>query len=195
MSEGSQNANANADGENNQENLDAEKLAATNARLLKESQEYKEKYRAALREKEELESKKLAETGDKDALLEAERRKAKKAMDELAKTNKKVISGVVREKVAKYAGDIYKIEDLLTNPRLKEFLKEGLDEDKLDFNDDVAKRYVDEIKKEQPYLWKVQGSMGVNTHRAMSTGTTVGVDTSKMSAKELRDYIASTFKN
>lgn len=192
MSEGSQNGTENS-GQNNQENLDPERLKATNERLLKESQEYKRKYQEALREKEEAEAKKLADSGDKDAMLAAERKKAEKALEELRNAQKKVINQSVKEKVAKYAGDVYSVEDLLSRPKFKDFLKEGLDKDNLDFSDDVAKKYVEETKKEAPYLWKTAMGMGVNTHRAGSTGTTTAVDTSKMSAQELREYISKTF--
>lgn len=195
MSEGS---NAIGEGQDanktNHENLDAEKAAVINQRLLKESQEYKEKYKRALAEKDELETKKLQESGDIAAQLEAEKRKSAAAMQELGKTKKKVISQVVKDKLTKFAGDVHNIDDLLSRPKLKDFLKDGLDEDNLDFNDEVAKRYVEEVKKEAPYIWKAQGPMGAVTSRPGSTGNTASVDTSKMSAAELKAYIASTFK-
>lgn len=196
MSEGSQTGTENSEAGKSQENLvDAERLAATNARLLKESQEYKEKYKRALQEKEELESNKLKESGDVQAQLEAERKKAEKALAELGKTKKKVISQAVKDKVMRYAGDLHNPEDLLARPKLKEFLKEGLDEDNLDFSDDVAKRFVEEVKKEAPYLWKSMGGIGVNTTRPGNNNASASaVDTSKMSPSELKAYIASTFK-
>lgn len=178
----------------NQENLDAERLAATNARLLRESQEYKEKYKGVLKEKEELESKKLAESGDIQAQLEAEKKKANQALAELGKTKKKVIGQAVKDKVMRFAGEVHNPDDLLARPELKEFLKEGLDEDNLDFNDDVAKRFTEEVKKKAPYLWKSQGPIGANTGRPGHVGTTSTVDTSKMSSSEMKEYIASTFK-
>jgi len=195
MSEGSKATNEHSDAtKTNQEIQDAERLAATNARLLKESQEYKEKYKKALAEKEEIEAKKLQESGDVQAQLEAERRKAQQALAELGKTKKKVISQAVKDKVMKFAGEVHNPDDLLARPKLKEFLKEGLDEDNLDFSDDVAKRFVEEVKKEAPYLWKTQGPIGAHTSKPGSTGTNHNVDTSKMSAAELKAYIASTFK-
>lgn len=193
MSEGSKTAEE-LQAEKIQKEEEAARLTATNARLLKESQDNKNKARDLQAKLDELEAKKLEDSGDKEAQLKAERAKAAKALDELKNTQKKVINQTVKEKVAKYAGDVFNVEDLLARPKFKDYLKEGLDKESLDFNDDVAKRFVEDTKKEAPYLWKVQGGMGVNTHRAMSTGTTTSVDTSKMSAKELRDYIASTFK-
>jgi hypothetical protein len=194
MSEGSTTGKENSTSEeNHEENLDPAKLKASNARLLAESKKYKEEARRLAAEKEERENKLLEESGNKDALLEAERKKAKKALDDLAKKNKQIISSVVKEKIAKYAGDVYNVEDLVKRPSLKEFLKEGLDEEKLDFSDDVAKKYVEEVKKEAPYLWKTQGGLGINTHRSGSTGTTVTVDVEKMSAAELKAHIAKTF--
>jgi hypothetical protein len=195
MSEGSKAIDEGQDAvKTNHENLDAEKAAVINQRLLKESQEYKEKYKRALAEKDELETKKLQESGDIAAQLEAEKRKSAAAMQELGKTKKKVISQVVKDKLTKYAGDVHNIDDLLSRPKLKDFLKDGLDEDNLDFNDEVAKSYIEEVKKEAPYIWKAQGPLGVNTSRPGSTGTTSTVDTSKMNAAELKAYIASTFK-
>lgn len=195
MSEGSQAMTEQSDAEKSKpENLDSERLAATNARLLKESQDYKEKYKTALKEKEDLESKKLQESGDISAQLEAEKRKANAALQELGKTKKKVISQVVKDKLMRYAGELHNPEDLLSRPELKEYLKEGLDEDNLDFSDEVTKRFIEEIKKKSPYLWKAQGPIGANTFRPGSTGTTSSVDTSKMTSAELKDYIASTFK-
>jgi hypothetical protein len=195
MSESSQTDKANAKSENQitENELDAAKLKASNERLLKESMEWKAKAKALAAEKEEIEAKKLAESGDKDAQLEAERKKAKAALDALAKTNKKVVGQAVKDKISKYAGDVYNVDELLNRPKLKEFLKEGLDEEKLDFSDDVAKKYIEEVKKEAPYLWKTQGPMGVKTSRATSTGTSSTVDTSKMTGAELREYIKQNF--
>jgi len=195
MSEGS--INQEGEGQNQTKNtneVDAERLAATNARLLKESQEYKEKYKKALTEKEEIEAKKLAESGDIQAQLEAERKKAAAYQAELNKTKKKVVTQAVKDKVAKYAGDVYKIDDLVNRPELKEYLKQGLDEDNLDFSDDVAKRFVEAIKKDAPYLWKQAGGIGAATGRPNASFGTSSVDTSKMSPSELKEYIKTTFK-
>jgi len=195
MSEGSKAIDEGQDAvKTNHENLDAEKAAVINQRLLKESQEYKEKYKRTLAEKEELEAKKLQESGDISAQLEAEKRKAAAAMQELGKTKKKVISQVIKDKVLRVAGEVHNPDDLLSRPKLKEYLKEGLDEDNLDVADEVIKRFVEDTKKEAPYLWKAQGPIGANTSRPSSTGTSASVDTSKMSAAELKAYIASTFK-
>jgi hypothetical protein len=82
----------------------------------------------------------------------------------------------------------------MNRPQLKSFLKEGLDEDNLDFNDEVAKRFIEEVKKESPYLWKVQGPIGANTGKPSNTGTAGTVDMESMSASELKEYISKTFK-
>jgi hypothetical protein len=195
MSEGSKAIDEGQDAaKTNHENLDAEKAAVINQRLLKESQEYKEKYKRTLAEKDELEAKKLQESGDIAAQLEAEKRKSLAAMQELGKTKKKVISQVIKDKIQRIAGDVHNIDDLLSRPKLKEYLKSGLDEDNLDVADDSIKLFVEDTKKEAPYFWKAQGPIGANTSRPSSTGTSASVDTNKMSAAELKAYIASTFK-
>jgi hypothetical protein len=194
MSEGSKATSEQTEAKNQDTNLDADKLAATNARLLKESQEYKAKYKAALAEKEEIEAKKLAESGDIQAQLEAERKKAAQAMAELAKTKKKVISHAVTEKIARYAGDVHSVDDLTNQPELKSFLKEGLDEDNLDFNDDAAKRFIDAVKKSKPYLWKSTNGIGAMTSKPGNGLTTQAVDINKMSVSELKEYMKQNFK-
>jgi hypothetical protein len=181
--------------QNNQtDNLDAERLAATNARLLRESQEYKAKYKTLAQEIEEMKSKEAEKSGDLSAQLELERKKAQQALAELGKTKKKVIGQAVKEKIARYAGDIYSLDDLVAGPELKDYLKEGLDEDNLDFNDEVAKRYIEEVKKKKPYLWKSVGSIAANTSRPGSGMNNMTVDTTTMSATELKEYIKKTFK-
>ena len=195
MSEGSKAKVEQPSGEENQDKiLDAEKLAATNARLLKESQEYKAKYKQALAEKEEIEAKKLAESGDIQAQLEAERKKAAQAMAELAKTKKKVISQAENEKIARYAGDDHSVEDLTNQPELKSFLKEGLDEDALDFNDDAARRFIESVKKTKPYLWKSTSGIGAMTGKPGNGLNNQTVDLNKMSATELKEYMKKNFK-
>lgn len=193
MSEGSKD-NHEHDASKNNQDIDAERLAATNARLLKESQEYKAKYKQALAEKEEIESKKLQESGDIAAQLDAERKKAAAAMAELTKTKKKVISQAVTEKISKYAGDVYSVSDLTGLPELKSYLKEGLDEDNLDFSDDVAKRFIESVKKDKPYFWKNTNGIGANTSRPQSGLNNQTVDTAKMSPTELKEYMKKNFK-
>jgi len=194
MSERSK-ADLEQDQANNQDiQLDAEKLAATNARLLKESQEYKAKYKQALSEKEEMESKRLAESGDIQAQLDAERKKAAQAMAELTKTRKKVIGHAVTEKIARYAGDVYSVDDLTNQPELKTYLKEGLDEENLDFSDDAAKRFLDEVKKKKPYLWKSTSGIGAMTSRPQNGLNAQTVDLKKMSTDELKEYAKKNFK-
>jgi hypothetical protein len=194
MSEGSNTNGENQTVKENQTTLDAEKLAATNARLLKESQEWKEKFKQSLKEKEDLEAQKLAETGDKDAIIVAERKAKEKALEELNKTKKKVISQALKDKVAKYAGEVYSIDDIVNRPQIKEYFREGIDEEALDFSDDVAKKFVEAVKKDAPYLWKQGGSVGANTSRPGVTNNAGKVDTSKMTASELKEYIKNTFK-
>jgi hypothetical protein len=175
---------------------DVERLQATNKRLLDESMSYKEKYKLALKEKEDLEASKIAESGDIAAQLELEKKKAKSAMDELGRTKKKVVSQAVRDAISKYAGDVYSIDDLMSKPKLKEYLKQGLNEDSLEFNDESAKAFVDEIKKDSPYLWRGQGPIGARTSKPNGGMDISGnhVDVSKMTPTEMKEYMLSKFK-
>lgn len=194
----SENSNANGEHQtaNNQSNMDdLDALRATNERLLKESRENKEKYKRALAEKEELEAKKLSESGDLAAQLEAERKRAQKYEAELKQTKSLVISQKMRDKLVKFAGDVYNPDDLITRPELKEFIKDGLDEDKLDFADDSAKKYIETLKKNAPYLWKPTNGVGANTSRPSSSSTQVSsVDIAKMEKEELKEWIKANYK-
>jgi hypothetical protein len=175
---------------------DVERLKATNARLLEESQSYKDKFKTALKEKEELEAKKIAESGDIAAQLDLANKRAKKFEDELGQTKKKVVTQAVKDKISKYAGDVYSLDEIMSKPSLKEFLRQGLDEDSLDFNDESAKAFVDEVKKESPHLWRSQGPIGAHTAKPNGgvgvTGT--NVDISKMSVAEMKEYMTKNFK-
>lgn len=191
------NPNVNTDGSNNQEQEnDVERLKATTARLLAESQSYKDKYKLALKEKEDLEAKKLSESGSLTDQLAHEKKMRLQAEEKLGQTTKKVVSQAVREKISKYAGDVHSLDDLMSKPKLKEYLRQGLDEDNLDFNDESAKAFVDEIKKDSPYLWRSAQPIGAHTSKP-NGGLNVsssGVDTAKMSPTELKDYMKLKFK-
>jgi hypothetical protein len=186
----------NGDDQKPKELTDVERLQATNKRLLDESMSYKEKYKLALKEKEDLEASKIAESGDIAQQLELEKKKAKSAMDELGRTKKKVVSQAVRDAISKYAGDVYSIDDLMSKPKLKEYLKQGLNEDSLEFNDESAKAFVDEIKKDSPYLWRGQGPIGARTSKPSGGMDISGnhVDVSKMTPTEMKEYMLSKFK-
>ena len=189
--------NANAEGSNNQEQEnDVERLKATTQRLLQESQSYKEKYKLALKEKEELETKKLNESGSLTDQLAHEKKMRLQAEEKLGQTTKKVVSQAVKEKILKYAGDVYSLDDLMSKPKLKEYLRQGLDEENLDFNDESAKAFVDEIKRDSPYLWRSAQPIGAHTSKP-SGGlnlTSSSVDINAMTPDELRAHMRTKFK-
>jgi hypothetical protein len=175
---------------------DVERLKATNKRLLEESQAYKEKYKSALKEKEDLESQKIAESGDIAQQLELEKKRSQKAMEELGKTKKKVVSQAVKDKISKYAGDVHSLDLLMRDPKLKEYLKQGLDEDNLEFNDESAKAFIDDVKKESPFLWRNSQPIGAFTQKpngSVNVATT-SADTAKMTATEIKQYMLEKFK-
>jgi hypothetical protein len=194
--ENQQDPNVNTDGSKNQEQeTDLERLKATNKRLLEESMSYKDKYKKALAEKEELESKKLNESGSLSDQLAHEKRLRQQAEEKLGQTTKKVVSQAVKEKILKYAGDVYSLEDLMSKPKLKEYLKQGLDEENLDFNDESAKAFVDDIKKESPYLWRSSQPVAALTSKPGGiNASSSNVDTAKMTPQELKEYLLTKFK-
>jgi hypothetical protein len=175
---------------------DLERLKATNKRLLEESQTNKEKYKTVLAEKEAIEQERVTKTGTLQEQLDLERKQKLKFQEELGKTKKFVISQKVKEKISQYAGDVYSLDDLMSKPELKTYLQQGLDEENLDFNDESAKAFVDEVKTKSPYLWRSQGPIGAHTAKPNgSVNVSNGqVDVSKMTASEMKEYMMKTFK-
>jgi hypothetical protein len=102
----------------------------------------------------------------------------------------------VKDKVLRFAGEVHSPDDLLQNPKLKTYLDLGFDKEKLDFSDDHAKAYVEEMKKEKPYLWKAQGPLPAFTGKpgAPATSGDATVDFDKMKKDEVIDWIKKNYK-
>lgn len=176
---------------------DVEKLKATNARLLRESQEYKTKYQAALQEKENVEAERIKVSGTMEEKLKLAEKQNQELLAKLNGTTKIVINQEVKNKVLRFAGDVHSEEDLLSSPKLKEYLEKGFDKDKLEFQDDFAKQFVEEVRKEKPYLWKSSGPIGAHTGKPGATTSSLnggGVDFSKMTAAEEKEWILKNLK-
>jgi len=184
--------NSQAQGAQGTEELDPVRLAATNKRLLEESVQWKEKYKSLAHQQEELERKRLEESGTLEERLKAETKRAAELQAALDRTTKQVVTQKVKEKVLRFAGDVHNPDDLIANPKLKEYLAKGLDEENLDFNDEVAKQYVEDLKKEKPYFWKQSGPIGANTGKpAANIPSSKPVELKK---DDLKSFIINNFK-
>lgn len=170
--------------------LDPIKLQATNKRLLEESVQWKEKYKSLAQEREELERKKIEESGSLEEKLKLQTQRANELEDRLKSTTKQVVTQKVKEKVLRYAGDVHNPDDLIMNPKLKDYLKQGLDEENLDFNDEVAKQYVEDLRKEKPYFWKAQGPIGAKTDKPGANN----LNEKPQSISDLKSFIINNFK-
>lgn len=125
-----------------------DKLAASNARLLDESKEYKSKWKAVKQEKDLEVRSKLEEQGNLSELvteLKNDIAGLKSQNNELKKTT---LSKDLRVEVARYANDAFDIEDVVRN------LPKGvlsMDEDNLTF--DNVQDAVSAVRENKPHLF------------------------------------------
>jgi HPt (histidine-containing phosphotransfer) domain-containing protein len=171
-----------------------EKLKATNNRLLAESQEWKARFKDEMAAKERATKEQLEKDGNLKGLAEQLQKENQKLKEELGSTRSKVLKANIRSKVARFAGEVHDLEDVLNQPQFKDVLQTGIDQENLELNDDAAKNYVSEVLKAKPWLRKAPGPMNVNTNKPASS-TSSGASFSEMSLEELKKYAIQNFKN
>jgi hypothetical protein len=129
-------------------------VEATNARLLKESQEHKTKAKNLLTEKETKEKAELESQGKVKELAQMLQKKLQENEGELKRAKKVNINKTIDFELAKLAGDAHNIE------AVKKFLPVDLLE-VTEEGDDIKisglKEALDLTRKNEPYLFKAQG--------------------------------------
>lgn len=142
-----------------------EQLEGSYRRVVEESKSHKSKAQEYKSKLEEMERKGIDASGDVTKQLEFER----KAREEREKENKKlktsILSQRVREKVGKYAKDVHDLDDFLNQPSFAHILKAGIDEDRLEVDDNAAKDYANKVLEAKPWLKKNIQQAGVDTTR------------------------------
>lgn len=166
-------------------------LKATNARLLKESQEHKQKAKSLLSEKEDKEKQELE---GKEKFKEAYQMALKKLTDkeaELSKLKKVNINKTIDAELAKLASDAHSVEDV------KKFLPVDI-LDIIEENDDIKisglKEALDVTRKEKPYLFKTASQAKVMSAKP-GVSKKEPLDLSKMDAKTLASVLSGLHKN
>lgn len=129
-------------------------VQATNARLLEESKKYKEKSRLTEAELEKLSEDNNGKEKDVNKLIDAERKKSEKIAIENKKLKSETLNSRIRNAVAKYAGDVNDLDDLLNQPKYGDILKRGIDVDELTVDEEAVKEFVAAVLKDKPYLRK-----------------------------------------
>jgi len=166
-------------------------LRATNQRLLKESQENKQKAKSLLSEKENKEKDDLE---GKEKFKEAYQMALKKLQDkdlEISKMRKVNINKTIDVELAKYASDAHNIDDV------KKFLPVDL-LDIVEENDDIKihglKEAVDATRKERTYLFKTTSQAKVMTAKPGATRQEP-LDLQKVDRGTLARALSSLHKN
>lgn len=141
-------------------NARMEKMEATNARLLEESQSYKTKYRGLRDNIEKEQTTKLEENENWKELLDVEKNKRSDLETQLRDSRKSILQKELGFKVASLAKDAHNVNDIL-GALPKDML--AIDEDNHVVNGvDEAVNYVRENK---PYLFAKNTSSGMMSGR------------------------------
>lgn len=163
-------------------------LEATNARLLKESQEHKLKAKSLLSEKEEKEKTELeGKEKYKEAYILAQKKLQEKD-SQLAQLKRVNINKTIDAELAKLASDAHSVDAVkkLINTDILDIVEE---------NDDIKisglKEALDVARKDMPYLFKAASQAKTMSAKPGVTKPEP-LDLSKMDAKSLANLLAQT---
>jgi hypothetical protein len=171
-------------------------LEATNARLLEESKSTKHKYQETKSKYEQAEREKLEKEGNYQALLEAERARIAEIEGEAKSMKQKVLKSNMQSTIAKFANEVYDLEDLLNQPKFSHILKDGIDDTSLTLSEEKAKEYVHEVLKAKPYMRKQNGVANtINTKPDFQQGNAGVKSLNELSSSEIENMIKEKFKN
>lgn len=171
-------------------------LESTNARLLEESKQTKQKYQETKSKYELTEREKLEKEGNFQGLLEAERKKLLELESENRSVKQKVLKSNMQSTIAKFAGEVHDLEDLMNQPKFSHILKDGMDSETLTLSDEKAKEYVHEVLKAKPYMRKsAEEIKTINTKPDYQSGNAGQKTLVDMSSEEIERMIKEKFKN
>jgi hypothetical protein len=168
--------------------VETEKALDVNQRVLKEAKEHKRRAQEAESELERLRQESMVKANDYTGLIESLQKKNAALEAEMKSTRSKVLKSNIRAKVAKYASDVYSVDDVLAQSEFKDILAGGINETDLDVDDAAVQKFVGEVLKAKPYLKKPQ-TMGVNTTKpngVLPTGQ-ASKNLAEMSLDELKN--------
>lgn len=170
-------------------------LESTNARLLEESKQTKQKYQETKSKFEMTEREKLEKEGNYQALLEAERNRLAEIEAESRAMKQKVLKSNIQSTIAKYAGEVHDLEDLLNQSKFSHILKDGIDDNSLTLSEEKAKEYVHEVLKAKPYMRKSTSSTPVlDTKPSYQSGNGGTKTLDEMSGSEIEKMLKEKYK-
>ena len=121
------------------------------------------------------------------------RKEAEAVKSDNQKLRESVLKGAVKSVVAKVAGDVHDVDDLLNQPQYSHILKEALDGENLTVDETKAKSYVEAVLKDKPWLKKSPGMAGAVTQKPGASKGQKSI--SELSTEELKKlYLSGAFK-
>lgn len=131
-----------------------EELEGTNKRLLEESKTAKQKAQEAQKALEDAEKERLEKSGDLKAQLERERKEKEKLMSDNKSLKGKTLRENLKSALKEHAKDAHDIEELLNQPRYKDYLEKAVDGEELSVSGEAIKEYVNKVREAKPFLFK-----------------------------------------
>lgn len=134
---------------------EAEKLKATNERLLHESTKYKTRKNELDEYRQQLEAykkKELEQKGNYQEMLRMEQEKRLELENELKQRDQRLMKSNIFNAVANYAKDAYDVNDLLAQRDYAKMIE--IDEETLEPTSQSIQSFVDSLKNDKKYLFK-----------------------------------------
>lgn len=171
-----------------------EMLQKTNERLIDEHRKAKQSnanYRDML---DKVERQKVEADGDLAKQIEYEKKRNAELEQALSATKQKTLKTNIYNVFMKIAPEVNDIDDLLNQPKFSHILKDGIDEENLTINEDVAEKYKGIVLEAKPWMKRSSQKVGAVTTKPSFIGGNQSEDYKSLERDELEKFIKSKFK-
>ena len=165
-----------------------EKLKSTNERLLAESKDNKLKYKSVKDELEKLRQQEVERQEDFGAKADFYKTKASEREQEVERLKLAILEKELDSVYQRVAPDCRNPRLVLNNPDYQSDLQAALDVENLSVDEEVLKSLYAKDKEKNDFLYGNKRLPSMVTGEPNSDVKRSTVDTSKMSANELREY-------
>jgi hypothetical protein len=169
-------------------------LQKTNERLIDEHRKAKQSnanYRDML---DKVERQKVEADGDLAKQIEYEKKRNAELEQALSATKQKTLKTNIYNVFMKIAPEVNDIDDLLNQPKFSHILKDGIDEENLTINEDVAEKYKGIVLEAKPWMKRSSQKVGAVTTKPSFIGGNQSEDYKSLERDELEKFIKSKFK-
>lgn len=170
-----------------------EQLEGTNKRILEESKGHKKEASDYKSKLDAFEKKKVEESGDISAKLELQKKETEKILSENKSLRAKTLQQNVRSVVAKFAKDVWDLDDFINQSEFAKILQDGIDPENLTISDEAGKNFANAVLNKKPWMQKNVHQETVDTTRPNPKETSTLVEKSLDEQKEeLKKLILQT---